>query len=93
MDPLGRRVVAASFSGAPHHPAWYLNLADRAANPRVRIHVQYAAPAWVDAQILDGEEYESTWAALCADRPFYAMYQTRTARRIPLVRFVEGNAG
>ncbi len=93
LDDRGDRIVAASFSGAPQHPAWYINLTDRAANPRVRIHVQHEAPAWVDAVVLQGEEYEATWSALCADRPFYAVYQTRTDRQIPLVRFVDRTTG
>jgi hypothetical protein len=44
---------------------------------------------WADAQILDGEDYERTWAQLVADRPYYDDYQSRTDRRIPLVRLVE----
>ena len=44
---------------------------------------------WADAQILDGSDYDDIWAALVEDRPYYANYQTRTDRRIPLVRLVE----
>ena len=40
LDPEGRRVVVASFAGAKQHPSWYLNLADREANPEVRCRVQ-----------------------------------------------------
>ena len=32
--------MVASFSGAPEHPSWYLNLSDRDANPEVKIRVQ-----------------------------------------------------
>ena len=39
--------------------------------------------------VLDGAEYDQTWAALVEDRGYYANYQTRTDRRIPLVRLVE----
>ena len=35
LDEQGNRVIVASFSGAPDHPAWYLNLSDRDANPEV----------------------------------------------------------
>lgn len=87
-DADGHRVVVASFAGAPQHPAWYLNLADREANPEVRIRVQ-GGLFWADAQILDGDEYTESWAGLTADRPYYDDYQTRTDRRIPLVRLVE----
>ncbi len=87
-DPDGHRVVVASFAGAPQHPSWYLNLADKSANPEIRIRVQRGV-FWADAQVLDGDEYADTWAGLTADRPYYDDYQTRTDRRIPLVRLVE----
>lgn len=88
VDPDGNRVVVASFSGAPQHPAWYLNLADREKNPEVLVRVQRAV-FWADAQVLDGEDYDRTWAGLTADRAYYDDYQARTERRIPLVRLVE----
>jgi hypothetical protein len=43
---------------------------------------------WADAQILDGEDYQRTWAGITADREYYNDYQSRTDRRLPLVRFV-----
>ncbi len=87
-DADGNRVVVASFAGAPQHPSWYLNLADREANPEIRIRVQ-GGVFWADAQVLDGDEYTRTWAGLTGDRPYYDDYQSRTDRRIPLVRLVE----
>ena len=87
-DPEGNRVVVASFSGAPQHPSWYLNLSDRSANPEILVRVQNGT-FWADAEILEGEDYERTWAGLTADRPWYNDYQSRTDRRIPLVRLVE----
>ncbi|HZP27657.1 MAG TPA: nitroreductase/quinone reductase family protein, partial [Acidimicrobiia bacterium] len=68
--------------------AWYLNLADRTANPEVLCRVQ-GSSFWAEAQILDGSDYEETWKGLTADRPYYNDYQSRTTRRIPLVRLVE----
>ena len=44
---------------------------------------------WADAQILAGSEYEQVRDALVADRPYYADYQKRTTRKLPLVRLVE----
>lgn len=87
-DPDGNRVVVASFSGAPQHPSWYLNLSDRAANPEVLVRVQ-GGSFWSDAEVLDGDDYDRTWSGLTADRPWYNDYQSRTDRRIPLVRLVE----
>jgi deazaflavin-dependent oxidoreductase (nitroreductase family) len=88
LDRDGHRVVVASFAGAPRHPAWYLNLADRDANPQVLCRVQ-GGEFWADAEILDGDDYAETWAALTADRPYYVDYQSETERRIPLVRLRE----
>ena len=84
-DPEGRRVVVASFSGAPRHPAWYLNLSDRSANPEVLVRVP-AGQFWSEPEILEGAEYERVWALLLADRAWYGDYQAHTDRRIPLVR-------
>ena len=88
LDPDGHRVVVASFAGAPHHPSWYVNLSDPTANPEVLVRVQGGA-FWAEPQTLEGDEYARMWAALITDRPYYADYQTRTDRRIPLVRLVE----
>jgi deazaflavin-dependent oxidoreductase (nitroreductase family) len=87
-DESGSPVVVASFAGAPTHPAWYLNLTDRTANPEVLVRVQ-GRSFWARADVLDGEDYERTWAGLTADREYYNGYQARTERRIPLVRLVE----
>jgi deazaflavin-dependent oxidoreductase (nitroreductase family) len=87
-DDEGHRIVVASYAGAERHPHWYLNLADKRANPEVRVKAR-DHEFWADAQILDGEEYTEVWEALTTDRPYYRDYQTRTTRRIPLVRLVE----
>jgi deazaflavin-dependent oxidoreductase (nitroreductase family) len=87
-DAAGQRIVVGSFSGAPQHPAWYLNLTDRRANPEVLVRAQDHA-FWAEAHILEGEDYDAIWSALTADRPFYGDYSTRTERKIPLVRLVE----
>jgi deazaflavin-dependent oxidoreductase (nitroreductase family) len=88
VDPNGHRVVVASFAGSPQHPAWYLNLSDRSTNPEVLCQVQ-GGQYRSQPEILDGDDYVTTWAALTADRPFYNDYQAETKRRIPLVRLVE----
>ena len=84
LDEDGSLVVVASFAGSPKHPAWYLNVTDRVRNASVSVRdgrKVYAA----EAEILTGTNRERVWAALTADRPFYADYQKRTAREIPLV--------
>jgi deazaflavin-dependent oxidoreductase (nitroreductase family) len=87
-DPDGTRVVVASYAGAPGHPAWYLNLADRTANPEVQVRVQGGSYVSVP-EILEGEEYDRIWGMLVDDRAWYANYQDKTERRIPLVRLPE----
>ncbi len=87
VDPHGHRIVVGSYAGAPHHPAWYLNLADRTANPEVRVRYR-DEEYWADAEILDGEDYAETWKGLTADRAFYLDYQAKTERRLPLIRLV-----
>ena len=64
----------ASFSGAPDHPSWYLNLSDRDANPEVKIRVQQGV-FWADAQVLDGADYAETWAG--------AQRRPTVVRRLP----------
>jgi deazaflavin-dependent oxidoreductase (nitroreductase family) len=85
-DEQGRPVVVASFSGAPQHPAWYLNLSDRTANPEVLVRRQGQQLYWSTPEILEDEEYAIVWDGLTADRPYYNDYQTRTDRQLPLVR-------
>jgi deazaflavin-dependent oxidoreductase (nitroreductase family) len=87
-DPDGHRIVVASFAGAPSHPAWYLNLSDRDVNPTVRCRVQGGEYSSTP-EILEGDEHARTWALLVDDRAWYADYQARTDRTIPLVRLPE----
>lgn len=87
LDADGSRIVVASYLGGPHHPAWYHNLADRQANPDVTVQdgrERFRARA----DVLSGDERSRVWADLIADRPFYADYQAKTDRLIPLVRLV-----
>jgi deazaflavin-dependent oxidoreductase (nitroreductase family) len=86
-DPDGHRIVVASFAGAPHHPAWFLNLRDR-TDPEVLVRFQHGR-YWSVPEILEGEDYEQVWALLTADRAWYNDYQAKTVRRIPLVRLRE----
>jgi deazaflavin-dependent oxidoreductase (nitroreductase family) len=87
-DALGQRIVVASFAGAPRHPSWYLNLADRESNPEVLCRVQ-GAQYWSVPEILHGEDRARTWDLLVADRAWYQDYQAKTDRQLPLVRLGE----
>jgi deazaflavin-dependent oxidoreductase (nitroreductase family) len=91
IDPDGERVVVASMAGADRNPSWFVNLADKSANPEVLVRHQHGS-YWSDCQILDGDDYDKTWAGLTADREWYNDYQAKCSRRIPLVRLVETRA-
>ena len=87
-DPAGHRVVVASFAGAPGNPSWYLNLRDRTVD-EVRCRV-LGYEYWSVPDLLDGgSEHQRLWDLLVADRAWYADYQARTDRTIPLVRLPE----
>ena len=82
-------VVVGSDSGAEHHPAWVLNLI---ADPRVTVrYLADSGPA--KAEILAGDDRAATWDRLIAEAPWYAGYQQRTAREIPLVRLTRTSSG
>jgi deazaflavin-dependent oxidoreductase (nitroreductase family) len=88
-DPDGHRVVVASFAGNPTDPAWFLNLSERAANPDVLVRVQGGQFRTVP-EILEGDDYDKTWAGLVADRPWYDDYVAKAGgRKIPMVRLPE----
>ena len=75
-------IVVGSASGAERHPAWVLNLI---ADPRVT--VQYLADSGpAHAEILIDGERKAMWERISAEAPWYAGYQQRTSREIPLIR-------
>lgn len=87
-DPSGARIVVASFAGAPMDPSWFVNLADRAANPEILVRVQ-GGSFWSVPEILEGDEHRRIWDLLVQDRAWYTNYQAKTDRTIPLVRVPE----
>ena len=74
-------LLVASLGGAPKHPLWYHNLiADPAIDLQVgrrvrRMQVREASAA----------EHEALWPVAVARYPSYADYQTKTARKIPIL--------
>ena len=88
VDEQGHRVSWRPSPGR-RPPAWYLNIADKEANPEVRVKAQ-GGEFWADPQVLDGNDYDQTWAALVEDREYYTNCRTaHRPARIPLVRLVE----
>lgn len=73
--------VIASKQGSPAHPAWHHNLV---AHPEVVLEV--GGERWnARARLLDSAEHDRVYAAQVARYPFFADYQQKTARTIPVV--------
>ena len=80
-------VIVASKGGAPNNPLWYENLV---AQPKVTIQVgadvfDCVASTYEESGVV-GEHRQKVWDSLVVIWPGFAEYQTKTARRIPLVR-------
>jgi deazaflavin-dependent oxidoreductase (nitroreductase family) len=74
-------LVVASMGGAPRHPAWYLNLADR-PDVVIQVHAEHLP---VTARTAAADEKPRLWRTMTELWPNYDVYQTRTERVIPLV--------
>lgn len=87
VQPLLYRTVGDSFAifasrgGAPKHPGWYHNLV---ANPAVSIEVGADTIA-VTARVAQGVERGDIWSRQKADFTFFADYEKKTSRTIPVI--------
>jgi deazaflavin-dependent oxidoreductase (nitroreductase family) len=80
-DLGGEVVICASKGGADDSPQWYHNiLASQTID--FQIATQAFRARWREPK---GVEREKIWAFMVDCYPFYAVYQTRTTRIIPLV--------
>ncbi len=77
----GEVVICASKGGALDNPQWYNNIL---ASPSVdfQIATQAFCATWREPE---GAERDKIWAFMVDCFPFYAVYQARTTRIIPLV--------
>lgn len=75
-------VVIGSAGGLPDHPAWALNLRDR---PQAQVQVRDERFE-VHSEWLSGEERERVWAMVTQQYPWFADYQRKTNRTIPVIR-------
>jgi deazaflavin-dependent oxidoreductase (nitroreductase family) len=76
-----RLVVIASKGGAPTNPSWYFNLV---ANPEVEVEVgteRFGARA----RVADEPERTQLLAKMAARTPWFAEYEKKTRRVIPVV--------
>jgi deazaflavin-dependent oxidoreductase (nitroreductase family) len=76
----GVYAAVASKGGAPEHPAWYRNLAE---HPLVEVQDQTAKGDYT-AREVSGDERAAWWERAVQVWPYYAEYQTKTEREIPV---------
>jgi deazaflavin-dependent oxidoreductase (nitroreductase family) len=80
LEDDGRYVVAGSAGGAPSEPQWFRNLrhADHATVEvgRRRLDVTVA--------VAEAEERRVLWDRLVSRAPFFATYQDKVERQIPM---------
>lgn len=76
-------VIVASKGGHPKHPLWYTNIL---ATPEVMLQVATDVFRATATTIPEGSDYDRAWQAMVDIWPDYAVYQTKTTRRIPLLR-------
>jgi deazaflavin-dependent oxidoreductase (nitroreductase family) len=74
-------VVTASNGGKQRHPGWFYNAR---SNPQVTIQVQDTQLSAV-AEVAGPEKRKERWARLLSIAPFYAGYEKRASREIPMV--------
>ena len=82
------KVVIGSFAGGDKNPAWVLNLvADATVEVQDRGDIYRGR-----AEVVTGDERAELWNGLVERSPWYADYQARTSREIPLVRITRAEA-
>lgn len=74
-------VVFASWGGRENHPEWYLNLLDDPAGVVQVLGRRHD----VRARTVNGDARDRLWARAMAAYDGYRVYQSRTARQIPVV--------
>ena len=75
-------IVIASYGGRTEHPQWYRNLV---AIPTVSAQILDRTVA-LDAFTMDPQERRTWWPRIVEAYSDYAVYQSRTTRKIPVVR-------
>ena len=73
--------IFASYAGGPKNPGWYHNLV---ANPEASVEVGADTVA-VTARVADGAERNQVWNRQVENFPFFAEYQQKTSRTIPVI--------
>ena len=80
-DRGGEVIIVGSKGGSDAHPAWYLNVV-AGETVDFQIATQAFRATWREPE---GAERQKIWDFMVDCYPFYATYQTRTSRQIPMV--------
>jgi deazaflavin-dependent oxidoreductase (nitroreductase family) len=75
-------VLVASLGGGAKNPSWFLNLRD---NPEVELESKGLPKRKMRARVANPEERARLWPLVVKGWPKYGLFQTLTAREIPLV--------
>ncbi|MGW4805934.1 nitroreductase family deazaflavin-dependent oxidoreductase [Kitasatospora sp. NPDC004272] len=81
LEDDGRLVVFAANGGRPDRPGWYHNLL---ADPAARVEVG-TENFPVTASVAEGAEHDRLWALQLVRTPYFADFQERAGRRVPVV--------
>jgi len=76
-----RSVIAAAYSGSDTDPAWWLNLR---ADPRAEVQVM-GSTMQVEATEASSDDRPELWRRLVQMYPYFADYERRTTRQIPVI--------
>jgi deazaflavin-dependent oxidoreductase (nitroreductase family) len=74
-------VIVASNWGKENHPAWFYNLLQQGSTT-IQVKAQEVR---VNASQADGDDYDRLWKLVTSRNEFYARYQAKTSRKIPLM--------
>jgi len=85
VEHNGEYAIVASLGGAPKHPVWYWNVK---ANPHVELQDGTVTKDYL-AREVTGEEKAIWWERAVEAFPYYAEYQEKTTREIPVFVLTE----
>lgn len=87
VEAGGRYAVAAAYGGSDVNPAWWLNLQ---ANPEASALLN-GVTVKVTAAEATADQRAQLWPRLVTMYPYFAEYQQRTSREIPVVLLTPSN--
>jgi deazaflavin-dependent oxidoreductase (nitroreductase family) len=74
-------IVVASVGGAPRNPAWYHNLV---AHPDIDVEAG-GETVKMRVRVAEGAEREELWRRMVERHSFYAGFQKKTSRMLPVI--------